>query len=230
VGFDDLCAVLEYAQKNPQLAQDLLRVVLQAILARLATVRVVYPTPNRVSQAAALLAVDTYVKEKTGGIRLQAVGVALFRAIGGIYRLFDKVASNNINAADASTGSAADLECGKAGVVVKAVEIKDRKLALLHIQDKLPSLREKGITEAVFVVQGGLTPNEHDQIIALIQKEFGSGQNIYVAEFMPFLDNHLMLFGENGRRKFLQLICEELDSRKADVSHRQRWRDMLAGI
>jgi hypothetical protein len=228
--FDDLCLVLDFTQQNPALATDLLRIALQAILLRLATVRVVYPTPNRVSQSAAVESVSQFLKEKTGGIRLQALSVSLFRAIGDLYSMFDTVRSNNINAADASTGSATDLECIRDNVIQRAVEVKDRKLSILHIQDKLPGLREKGITEAVFVVQGGVTQDEAEQINAVIQKEFSSGQNIYVAEFFPFVENHLILFGENGRRRFLQLVCEELDIRNADVSHRQRWRDILAAI
>jgi hypothetical protein len=116
------------------------------------------------------------------------------------------------------------------GTIVKAVEVKDRRIALLHVQVKLPALREKGITEAIFVVQGTPAPDEKEQIAALIQKEFGSGQNIYIAEFIQFLENHLIVFGEKGRRRFLQLVGEELDARKADVAHRQRWRDLLSSI
>lgn len=230
-GFDDLVLVLEYAQANPTLAMDLLRIVLRAILARLATVSITYPVPNRVSQAAALACVSDFLNVRTGGTRLQAIAVALFRAIGGLYGQFPVVQSNNINAADSSTGSAADLECVAAnGKIVKAVEVKDRQLALLHVQVKLAALREKQITEAIFVVQGGTVPAERDQIMALIQKEFGSGQNIYVVDFMAFLENHLVVFGEEGRRQFLRFVGEELDQRNADVSHRQRWRDRLVAI
>jgi len=230
-GFDDLLLVLEFAQGNPKLSSDLLRLALAAILSRLATVRVVYPVPNRASQASTLSCIHDYLTERSGGARLQAVAVALFRAIGRLYGQFAEVESNNINAADASTGNAADLECLAAdGRIVKAVEIKDRQLTLLHIQSKLPRLREKGITEAIFVVQGGSSLSDREQILSLIQKEFGSGQNLYVAEFMAFLDNHLIVFGEDGRRQFLQLVGRELDQRKADISHRQRWRDILAAI
>ncbi|MGD0140028.1 MAG: restriction endonuclease, SacI family [Tepidisphaeraceae bacterium] len=230
-GFDALCRVLDYTQENPALAIDLLRVVLKAVLARLATVRVVYPVPNRVSQGTAIGCVNSYLKERTGGSRLQAVAVALFRAIGELYGQFPTVRSNNINAADASTGSAADLECVAAnGRIVKAVEVKDRQLALLHVQVKLSMLREKGITEAIFIVQGGTVPSDLAEIMALIDKEFGSGQNIYVADFMRFLENHLIVFGEDGRRKFLQFVGNELDAQNADIGHRRLWRDLLAAI
>jgi hypothetical protein len=103
-------------------------------------------------------------------------------------------------------------------------------LALLHVQTKLSGLREKRITEAIFVVQGGVIPGESEQIRELIQKEFGSGQNIYVADFTEFLNDHLMIFGEGGRKAFLSFVGEELDARKADVGHRQRWRDLLSAI
>lgn len=45
-----------------------------------------------------------------------------------------------------------------------------------------------------------------------------------------FLEEHLVLFGEDGRRRFLQLVSAELDARKADIIHRQKWRDLLAQI
>ena len=230
-GFDDLMLVLDYAQANPRLSLDLFRLTLQTILGRLSTVAVVYPVPNRVSQLSAIECIQGFLRERTGGIRLQAVGVALFRAIGELYSQYPKVESNNINAPDARTGSAADLECIAAdGQIVKAVEVKDRKLALLHVQVKLTKLREKGITEAIFVVQGGTVLEDREQVQLLIQKEFGSGQNIYVAEFMPFLENHLIIFGETGRRTFLKMVGAELDARNADVSHRQRWRDLLIAM
>ena len=230
-GFDDLLLILGHAEANPADVPDLFRLVLLAILGRLATVRVVYPVPNRVSQLAAVACVAEYLRERTGGTRLQVVAVAAFRAIGALYGLYPQVRSNDVNAADASTGSAADLECVAAGGdIVKAVEVKDRQLALLHVQSKLPALREKGIAEAIFIVQGSTVPADRAQIETLIQKEFGSGQNIYVVDFSTFLADHLVVFGEDGRRRFLQLVGAELDARKADVKHRQRWRDLLLAI
>jgi len=123
------------------------------------------------------------------------------------------------------------LECiGEDDSVVLAVEVKDRPLALLHVQVKLPRLRDKAIKEAIFITQGGIVEAEKAEVLGLMQKEFSSGQNIYRADFYSFMENQLMLFGEKGRRDFLKYVGEELDKYKADVAHRQRWRDLLVAI
>jgi hypothetical protein len=229
-GFDDLRAVLDYVQEHGEVVTDVLRIVFLAIRDRLAVTRVIYPVPNRVSLAAAVGVVTAFGHARTGGNRLQAIAVALFRTIGGRFQIFDEVRSENINAADASTGSAADIECLRGETVVLAVEVKDRLLILRHVQDKLPAIREKGISELLFTVQGGVDVNDADAVRGIVAGQFATGQNIYVSEFSTFLETCLILLSEEGRRVLLKAIGEELDLRRADLHHRQAWRDLLASI
>jgi hypothetical protein len=162
---------------------------------------------------------------------MQAVAFALFRAIGVLFRSFSEVRSANVNAADLQTGIAADLECvDKAGKVVLVVEIKDRVLTLHQLQDKLPIMREKGIGEIIFLVQGGIDPENPLAVTETIERQFVTGQNVYVCEFSPFLQACLTLFGESGRRQFLLLIGEELDRVRADLIHRQDWCKLLQAM
>jgi hypothetical protein len=161
-------------------------------------------------------------------VRLQAVTVALFRCVGEYFGIFSLVESANINAADASTGSAADLECkDETGHVVMAVEVKDRQLTLRHAQDKLPNIRSKGIRELLFLVQEGIISQDLEPVNSLIDREFVTGQNIYVCEFREFLRSCLVLLGESGRRTFLQYIGEELEKQRLDISHRKKWCSLL---
>ena len=231
-GFDDLILVLDYAEQHPDHVDELLLATAVAINTRLATAHVVYPVPNRVSFGAAVQAVNEFSSAKTGGIRLQAIAAALMQAIGTHFRLFDRVVSYNINAADASTGSAADLECGSGGEddfkAVSAVEVKDRPLTIGHTQDKLAALRAKGIREMIYLIRGGVLAADRQAIADLIHKEFATGQNLYVTEFSEFLRVTLIQLGELGRRTFLENIGRELDERKADLSHRIKWRELLA--
>lgn len=230
-GFDDLCVVLDYAQAHPDRVRELLDVVMFAVLNRLSTTRVVYPAPNRASLWATLDAVNSFLGTRSGGLRMQVVTVALFRCIGQHYGLYKKVRSNNINAADAATGSAADLECvTESGQIALAIEVKDRRLAIRHAQDKIPAIREKGITETLFLVSDGVEPSDDSAMKELIERQFASGQNIYVADFISFLEKHMMMLGEAGRRRFLILVGEELETRRSDVVHRKEWRDLLAKI
>lgn len=229
--FNRLLQVLEFAQDNPALLPELFDVVLIAIRRRMEQVAIVYPVPNRVSLEQTRNILHEFLREKTGGLRLQAIAVALFRTIGSLLRLFDRVESNRINAADAATGSAADLEClDSAGRIVFAVEVKDQQLELRHVQDKLPKIREKGIRELIFLIQGRVAAKEEPAVDDLIRKQFASGQNIYLCPFDAFLEACLVLFGEAGRRVLLQNVGEELDRIKADFQHRKVWQELLSSI
>ena len=231
VGFDDLLRVLDFIEEHSECALPALRVVLLSISERLRCTSLTYPVPNRVSLAQCCQVVSAFVAERTGGMRLQTVCVALFRCIGQAFGAFSAVEAANINAADSSTGSAADLECkDDEGNVVLAVEVKDRQLALRHALDKLPGARSKGIRELIFLVQGGIAPAETESVKDLIDREFVTGQNIYVCEFAVFLESCLVLLGEKGRRLFLECIGKELDDQRVDIDHRRKWAELLASI
>lgn len=57
--------------------------------------------------------------------------------------------------------------------------------------------------------------------------EMCSAQNIYVCEFDAFLECCLVLFGESGRREFFLNTGKSLDGLRADIAHREAWRDLL---
>lgn len=231
VAFDDLCSVLQYAQEHPTQVRALLISVLIAIRKRLEITHVVYPVPGRISFAQSLSLLHDFLDERTGGLRLQAIAVALLRVLGKAMNLFESVKSAPVNAADASTGLAADLSClDEEGRVVLAVEVKDRKLTLRQVQDKLPIVRERGIKELLFLVQGGIEKRDKKKVSTLIEREFGVGQNIYVGEFVEFFKTCLVVLGEEGRRVLFSEIGTCLDEFRADISHRQTWAQLLAQV
>jgi len=230
-GFDDLVAVLEFAQRCPEAVPALFGCLLGAVRDRLERIAVTYPVPNRVSLRQTRQALATFLDQRTGGLRLQAVAVALFRRLGEALALFADVRSADVNAADASTGSVADLEClDGSGAVLLAVEVKDRTLTLRHAQDKLPGIRQKGIRELLFLVHGGVDAQERQAVDQLLEREFTTGQNLYVCEFGHFLEACLVLFGERGRREFLAQVGRELDARRADHAHRAAWAAILQAL
>jgi hypothetical protein len=230
-GFDDLRAVLDFADSESQAAPYLLRKVLAAVRRRLEGVGIVYPVPNRISLHQTERLFSDFFATRSGGTRMQAVAVALFRTLGHRFHVFADVRSANVNAADLQTGIAADLECvDDAGAVVLVVEVKDRLLTIHQLQDKLPLIREKGIGEIIFLVQGGIDPENQAEAAETIERQFVTGQNVYVCEFSPFLQTCLVLFGEKGRRDFLVTIGEELDRLRADLAHRQDWCGLLHAL
>lgn len=229
--FQDLIDVLAYAQRKPEHAPQMFCMVLAVIRRRLEGVRVAYPAPKRVALLQTMQVVEAYLRERTGGLRLQVVAVALFKTIGRAFALFDNVQSSGINAADASTGNAADLVCVDAeSVIVLAVEVKDRELRLYDLQGKLSAIRERGIGEALFLVRGGIADEDREKVEQTIEHQFPSGHNVYVAEFSEFLGACLMLFGEKGRSEFLRLVGQTLDARGVDVIHRRKWAELLGRL
>ncbi len=230
-GFDYLMAVLDYAQRNPEKVELIVRTMLAAIRERLAVASVVYPVPNRVSLKQTVGALQEYLRIRSGGIRMQAVAVALFRTIGERFTLFNDIRSNNINAADASTGNTADLECvDDEGHIVLAVEVKDRQLELRHVEDKLPGVRERGVRELLFLIQGGVAVGDGATLTETVSRQFVTGQNVYIVEWSEFLSSCLILFGEEGRRDFLRHIGPELDERRIDITHRRAWAQLLSTL
>jgi len=230
-GFDDLCNVVDFLEANPNSAGSILDCIVGEMRTRLGAVQVVYPVPNRASLKQTQLVVEGFLRERTGGVRLQAVSTAIFRTIGVHFRLYHHVDSARIHAADASTGSVADLTCcDEHHEIVLAVEVKDRELQIRHVQDKLPAVREQGVRELLFVVTSGIAESDMEPVQDLIEREFVTGQNVYAVPFDRFFESCLILFGEMGRREFLVHVGQAIDDIKADLIHRQAWRDLLQGL
>jgi hypothetical protein len=78
-----------------------------------------------------------------------------------------------------------------------------------------------------FVATTGIADSDKEPIAELIDREFVTGQNIYIASFDRFVESCLILFGEDGRREFLIQVGKSIDDIKADLLHRQAWRDLL---
>ena len=84
--------------------------------------------------------------------------------------------------------------------------------------------------EALFLVRGGVAPDEQANIQISIDRQFPSGHNIYIAEFYQLLSACLILFGERGRRDFVGLVGQVLDEQGADISDRRRWASLLGAV
>lgn len=229
--FDALCDVLKYVEDHPQEACFVLDEVLRQIRDRLSRTRIIYPVPNRVSLKQVRDMSHQFLSDRTGGRRKQAVSAALFRALGAHLGLWNSVQSAHINAADRSTGNVADLTCiGAGGETILAVEVKDRRLALHQVQDKLPAARQAAIRELLFLVNGGAERRDQAAIDDLLDREFSTGQNIYIVEFTTFEEAAFVLLGEGGRRVFLKEVGAALDETRAEFQDRTAWRDLLSAL
>lgn len=229
LGWKDVCHVLNWVEgtASEEVTLNILRQVLIAIHNRLATVRVAYPVPQRISLNDTLNLVLGFLRKRSGGDRLESVVAAILSVLGERLRLFDCVRRGSVTTADASSGMLGDIECvDSQSTVVYVVEAKDRELTIRLIQDKIPGLRQSGVTEAFFVATQGVAGVDETAINEFIAREFSSGQNLYIFQLEAFMQVILAVFGEPGRRQFLAEIGKRLDE-YSDISHRRDWAEAL---
>jgi hypothetical protein len=143
---------------------------------------------------------------------------------------YETVRRGKITAADQASGMLADLECvAKGGNIVFAVEVKDRQITISQLRAKLRTIREKQVSEIFFVAQG-MPQAEEAEIGAIIDREFTSGQNVYITDLLKLCTTVLSIFGENGRRDFLMETASQLETYKSEIMHKKAWASLLASI
>jgi hypothetical protein len=224
--FKKLVAVLDFVQENPDEAPLVLNEVLLQVYLRLASTRVEYPTPARVSLGQAKAVLGAFLSASSGGDRMEAVITALFRSFGLRFGAFDRVERRHVNAADQGSGNVLDIDCYQGETIVVAVEAKDRRLKLLDLESGIiPKVKRDKVRES-YGISLGLEPAEADAITARVEATFAGGHNIYLFEFNQFADPVLALLGEEGRSVFLEQVGEALDQ-FSTVQHRQAWAEEL---
>lgn len=231
-GWAALCLVLDAIEgrADSEYTRAVFRQTLMEIHRRLSSVNVVYPVPLRISLDDCLALLREYLSESSGGDRAQALVSAAFRAFGDVFHVYSDVRRGRVNTADAASGQVADIECiGESGDIVLAVEVKDQRLTVVHVQDKVPNMRSQHVSEMIFLALRGVEAGNEKAIMEIMTKEFASGQNLYIFEDLTsFLKPMLALFGESGRRQFLEIVGQELDTYGSDISHRRAWAELLA--
>lgn len=228
-GWIRLVETLEQVESraDPTFTTAVFRQALLEMFRRQKGLRFSYPVPPRVSLELALGISAEFLEEKSGGDRAQALGGALFDAIGIHFGLFAQVNRARINATDEATGQAADFEClDKNGKLVLAVEVKDRTIRLADIEGTLHKSKQRRITEILFTAKG-TRPEEKDAIGERITRAFAAGQNVYIFDFFELARSVLALGGEAIRITFLKKVGAHLDAWNTQPRHRQAWQKLL---
>lgn len=228
VRWDALCNIMDVVEdaNDQAVTTNLLHQVLLQIRRQIAGLVVAYTVPARVSHELLMTHLRTYLEPRTGGRRLQAVCVALLRAIGTHWDVFDEVTSGAVNAADAPGARPADIECKKDGATVLAVEAKNVTLTLELLQDKIIRSRAAEVLELMFLIRADpIVTNAEVQHRA--NREFAAGQSIYLVSADEFMNSISALLGEAGRRVFVVHIGEVLDEYGLDYTDRSAWADLL---
>ncbi len=227
-GWDQLCLVLDRVQEcgDDEFSKRVFLQILLEIRRIQQEQTITYSIPQRISLENTLDMLHEFLEPRTGGGRLQAVCVALFRTIGELWEMYDEVLSAVVNASDASGGRPADIDCRKDGQTVLAVEVKDRTVTLQLLEDKIATTRVARVKELLFLIRSEPIV-ESDEVIQRAQREFSSGQNIYLLHVDVFMEQVLSLIGEEGRLLLLEKIGNALEEFRLDFKDRNDWADIL---
>jgi hypothetical protein len=227
--WETLCTVLRVIEEtnDPGHTEQVFRQVLTAIRDRLREFTFTYVVPSRVSLRQATELVRIYVKERSGGDRGLAIAAALFETVRKHSGLYREIRRNVINAADAATNAAADVECvGADGSVRLAVEVKERRIGGADVQDIVAKARLHGIKEFLICADGVLAAEE-EAVARLVATAWASGTNLYQITTADMLRTVLPLMGEAGIHDFIAEVGRQLDTFGTQPRHRQAWKTLL---
>ena len=231
-GWDDLCVILEKVEtaNSPEFTKKMLEQTLYEILVRLSKTKVVYPVPQRISIQQSKELIEQFLSGQSLGDRPQAIASALLETIGEEFNIFTEVRRSKTTSADTSTGQVGDIECFKKETLILGVEIKDKELTSSEVRGKITKIRTKRLSEFIFLLRKGVAKQDEVIISQDIQKEFSSGQNIYLLPLEAFVMDILALLGEGRRKKFLFKVGETLDKYGSEIQHRCAWAELLARV
>lgn len=226
--WDKLYQVLSRIEResDPGFTERVFDQVLLEILRLQDELRVSYPVPQRISLSGIDALLTVFLEPRTGGGRLQAVVIALFKTLQQLWNVFDEVKSAGVNVSDASTERPADIECQTDGRTVLAIEVKDRTLTLELLSGQITSARLAKVTELLFIIRASNIV-AGQEVRERASTEFGSGLNIYLFEAGSFFSIILGLIGENGRRTFMDEVGIALEDYKLDFRDRRDWAELL---
>lgn len=221
-----LVALLEHVQEHPDLARDLLKQALLIVRALREGQHVKFPTPQRASLQDTLAVTHGFLKTKSGGARLQAVGFAVFDAIRKTWGIFDEVITAPVNAPDSPSGKSADVVCRREGLVVLACEVKDRDLNIEMLHGVITNARLEKVSELFMLVRGKDASNDQG-MNTRIDREFKHGMNVYLLESDSFFALVLALIGEPGRQHFLRSVVEGMEMMNLPFDSKRDWARLL---
>ena len=228
--WNKLVATLREVQErnDPAYTAAQLRLCLASLVRKYNALTVQFDVPQRISLADAVRIVTQYLAEPSGGERPQVIVAALLRTIGQRFGIFDRVARQAINEADAAADRPGDVACYQDSSLIFAVEVKDREITLQDLDTAIDKARRSEVTELLFASVS--SPAADPAIAARVQREFGLGINIYQLHIDDFLRVALSVAGEASRTEFLSLVGAELNDRVTQPAHKLAWQHLLRGL
>lgn len=227
-----LTAILEevQARDDPAYTEQVFTQALAAIRDRMREHDFVYVVPPRVSLDQAEGLVGEFLSERSGGDRGLAVAAALFGAFRERLGVYKEIRRGSINASDASTGAAADLECiGPEGDIVLAVEVKERRIGDGDVVVAVNKARAQNVREIILCTEG-IAETDQEAVSNTFAKAWASGTNLYHATIAELMRGALPLLGEQGVREFVVQVGQQLDAFSTQPRHRRAWKALLDAL
>ena len=160
---------------------------------------------------------------------MQLVCYALMYGLKMQWGLWDDVKTSKVNASDTSDRKAADVVCTKDGVIALAIEVKDQDLTLELLDSVIRNARIEKVRELMAFVNWK-NPAIETTLHPRLQSEFANGLNIYIVNAFGFLSHTLALLGEDGRKHFMQGICNGLDTMNCSFATKKEWATILGRL
>lgn len=203
---------------------------LRSIYRKYAELTFEYFIPQRISLEQTKQLINNFLSESSGGERGLALAAALFTTFGKYFKLYKEVRREAINASDAATGLAGDIECiDEENNIKLAIEVKERELTLTDVKNSILKARRESINELLFNAPG-INTKEKQDIYEEFSKTWASGTNIYQVSIQELMKVGLSLTGEEGRKDFLINIGDQLDRYNTQPTNRQRWKELLESL
>jgi hypothetical protein len=200
--------------------------VLAAIRDRLRRFDFTFTLPPRVSLAQADALMEAFLAEPSGGERGLAATAALLDVLREPFG-FREIRRGVVNAADAATGAAGDLECiGEDGAVRLAVEVKERRATIADLEQAIDKVHRAGVTELILCTPG-IARADAAAIPEMVARAWAAGTSVYLLTLPDLLRAALPLQGEAGIRAFVAGIGAQLDRYNTNPRHRLAWKKVL---
>ena len=187
-----------------------------------------YPTIQRISLEQTRYLARGLLESSRQGEHAMSLAAALFTAVGRRFRLWDKVHRQASTASDRAVGSVGDLECRNEGVLVYAVEVKERSITLADVRSFEEKLSQSQITEAI-ISAPGVQATQTESVDRRIHSMWTQGINLYRLSLEELLLITMSLAGEECRCDFIAEVGKQLDEH-ALPSGRRAWRDLLTEV
>ncbi len=204
--------------------------ILAAVRDRLRGLTFSYVIPPRVSLMQAQRLAAGFLAERSGGERGLAVVAAVFETVRQRLGLYSSIRRGVVNAADAATNAAGDLEClGPDGGVILAVEVKERRIGDDDVRLAIAKAREVSVRELLFCTEG-VNASDAVSVAGTFEQAWASGTSLYHVTTGELMQGVMPLLGEEGIRQFVVNVGLQLDAFTTQPRHRKAWKTMLDGL